>query len=101
MALVLTGSRSSPGFWVGATFLTTCALLGTTVLGVAGEQGSAGRFWLGAAIFGISYMAMAFGRSLDGETWPTLPTDHLLEIFRHWFPPAVGGFPTSSDGAPR
>lgn len=98
LALVLTASRSSPGFWVGATFLTTCALLGITILGVVGEQGRRRQVWLGAAIFGVSYMAMAFGRSLDGETWPTLPTDHLLETIRPWFPPVVSGFPTSSDG---
>ena len=90
--------RSSPGFWVGTTFLATCGLLGMTILGVAGEKGKCRQIWLGAAIFGISYMTMAFGRSLDRETWPSLPTDHLLNTLRPWFPPVVSGFPTSSDG---
>jgi hypothetical protein len=98
MFLSLIGSRSSPGFWVGATFLTTCALLGITILGAVGDHGRRRHLWLGAAIFGVSYMAMAFGRSLDRETWPSLPTDHLLQSLRPWFPPVVSGFPTSSDG---
>jgi hypothetical protein len=96
--LCVVGSKSAPGFWVGATFLTTCGLLGVTVLGVAGDHGKRRQIWLGAAIFGIGYMAMAFGRSLDWETWPILPTDHLLRAVRPWFPPLVNGFPTASDG---
>jgi hypothetical protein len=96
--LSLIGSRSSPGFWVGATFLATCALLGITILGAVGDHGRRRHLWLGAAIFGVSYMAMAFGRSLDRETWPSLPTDHFLQVLRPWFPPVVSGFPTSSDG---
>ena len=74
----LFGSQSVPGLWAGATFLSTCGLLGMTVLGVAGSQGKARQIWLGAALFGVGYMTMAFGRSLDRETRPSLPTDHLL-----------------------
>jgi hypothetical protein len=98
ISLGLFGSRTAPGVWVGAAFLLTCGLLGVTVLGVAGDQGMRRQVWLGAAIFGIGYMAMAFGRSLDLETWPILPTDHLLRAFRHWFSPTVTGFPTATDG---
>ena len=96
--LCVFGSKSAPGFWVGAAFLATCGLLGVTVLGVAGDHGKRRQIWLGAAVFGIGYMAMAFGRSLDGETWPILPTDHLVRAVRPWFPPLVDGFPTASDG---
>ena len=96
--LCLIGSRSAPGMWVGSTFLITCGLLGVAVLGAAGDQGKRRQVWLGAAIFGIGYMTMAFGRPHDWETWPVLPTDHLLHALRHWFPPLVTGFPTASDG---
>ena len=96
--LSLVGSRSSPGFWVGATFLATCALLGITILGAVGDHGVRRHLWLGAAIFGVSYMAMAFGRFVDRDTWPSLPTDHLLQALRPWFPPVVSGFSTSLDG---
>jgi hypothetical protein len=97
LSLGIFGSKTAPGFWVGAIFLLTCGLLGVTVLGVAGDQGKRRQVWLGAAIFGIGYMAIAFGRSLDWETWPSLPTDGLLGAVRLWFPPGVTGFPTASD----
>jgi hypothetical protein len=88
--------RSSPGFWVGLTFLATWALLGMTVLGAASSQGRGRQIWLGAALFGVGYMTLAFGRSRDRDSWPSLPTDHLLYALRGWFPPVVSGFPTSS-----
>ena len=90
--------KSSPGFWVGSTFLATCGLLGVTGLGAASSQGKRRQIWLGAALFGVGYMTLAFGRSRNGETWPSLPTDHLLYALRDWFPPVVSGFPASSAG---
>ncbi len=97
--LGLFASRSAPGFWVGLTFLATCGLLGMTVLGAAsGGQGKRQQICLGAALFGVGYMILAFGRSLDNETWPSLPTDHLLYALRGWFPPVVSGFQASSAG---
>jgi hypothetical protein len=98
VCLGLFGSRSAPGFWAGATFLSTCGLLAMTVLGVASSQGKRRQIWLGAALFGVGYMTLAFGRSLDRETWPSLPTDHLLYALRPWLPPVVSSFPTSSVG---
>ena len=92
------GSRSAPDFWVGATFFSTCGLLGTMVLAAAAGQGKGRQVWLGAALFGVGYMILAFGRSHDSETWPSLPTDHLLQDIRPWFPPFVSGFPTSATG---
>jgi hypothetical protein len=89
--LGLLGSRWAPGFWAGATFLATCGLLGTAVLGVAGDRGKRRQIWLGAALFGIGYMILAFGTSPDRETWPSLPTDHLLIAVRGWFPPIFSG----------
>jgi hypothetical protein len=89
-------ARSAPGIWAGATFLSTCGLLGGAVLGVAGSQGKRRQIWLGAALFGIGYMTLAFGRSLDRDTWPRLPTDHLLQALRRWFPLSISGLPTSS-----
>jgi hypothetical protein len=92
------GSSSSSLFWAGATFFATCGLLGMALLGAVGSRGRRRQVWFGAALFGIGYMTMAFGRSLDRETWPTLPTDELLYVARHWFPPVVGGFHPFSTG---
>jgi hypothetical protein len=94
--LCVIGSSSAPGLWAGATFLLTCGLLGTIVLACAGTQAERRQVWLGAALFGIGYMALAFGRAVDTETWPSLPTDHLLYELRRWFPATVSGFPTSA-----
>jgi hypothetical protein len=91
-------SRSAPGFWVGSNFLGTGGLLGVTVLGAARGREKHRQIWLGAALFGVGYMTLAFGRPLDGQAWPSLPTDHMLFALRGWFPPVVSGFPTSSAG---
>ena len=88
--------RSSPGFWIGSTFLATWVLLGMTVLGAASSHSKGRQIWLGAALFGVGYMTLAFGRARDGETWPSMLTDHLLYALRGWVPPVVSGFPTSS-----
>ncbi len=91
-------SRLASGFWPGAMFLSTCALLGILVPGAAGSQGTRRQICLGAALFGIGYMVLAFGRPEGSESWPGLPSDHLLYALRPWFPPTVSGFPTSSPG---
>jgi hypothetical protein len=97
-ALGLRNSRSTPEFLVGAAFFSTCALLGTIVLAAAAGQGNRRQIWLGAALFGVGYMILAFGHSHDSETWPSVPTDHLLQTLRPWFPPYVSGFPSSATG---
>jgi hypothetical protein len=92
------GAKSSPEFWAGTTFFFTCGLVGTMVLAAAAGQGKGRQVWLGAALFGVGYMILSFGRAQDSETWPSVPTDHLLHALRPWFPPVVSGFPTSATG---
>ena len=41
-------------------------------------------------------MILTFGLSQNPETWPSLPTDHLLHALRRWFPPVVSGLPSSA-----
>ena len=89
-------ARSSPGFWAGATFFATCALLGIAVLGAASARGKHRQIWLGAALFGVGYMALAFGRSADSNPLLGLPTDPLLASLRRWFPPIVTGYSSTS-----
>ena len=92
-------SRSAPDFWAGATFLSTCALLGLTILGAAGEQGSRRQVWLGAALMGAGYMTLAFARHPEVDTpVPQLPTEQLLHAVRGWFPSGVGSLPSSWSG---
>jgi hypothetical protein len=89
--------RSSPGIWAGTTFLSTCGLLGMTVLAAVGGQGRRRSMWLGAALFGVGYMTLTFGGSPDSATWPMAPTNHWLNALRRWFPPVASGYPSSSD----
>ena len=89
-------ARSSPGFWAGATFFVTCALLGVVVLGAASAHGKRRQIWLGAALFGIGYTTLAFGRSADANPLLGLPTDPLLASLRRWFPPIVTGYSSTS-----
>jgi hypothetical protein len=92
-------SKSAPDFWAGATFLSTCALLGLTILGAAGEQGRRRQVWLGAALLGAGYMTLAFARHPDVDTpVPQLPTEQLLHAIRGWLPSGVGELPSSWTG---
>ncbi len=97
LLLGLFGSRKAPGFWAGATFLLTCGLLGLAVLGAASGDGKRRQICLGAALFGVGYMALAFGRFENWGASPGLPTEHLLYTLRQWFPPVASGFPARSD----
>jgi hypothetical protein len=89
-------ARSSPGFWAGAAFFSTCGLLGIVIMGAATRQGKRRQICLGAAILGVGYMTLAFGRSADSNPLLGLPTDPLLASLRRWFPPIVSRDSTSS-----
>jgi hypothetical protein len=91
-------SRLSPGLWAGTTFLATCGLLGITFLGAASGQGKSRQTWLGAALFGAGYMILAFGTSADRDTWPSLPTDHIIDAVRGWFPHVFRGLRATAGG---
>jgi hypothetical protein len=93
----LAGSRWAPGLWAGITFLLTCGLLGLATLGAIVNQGKLRRTWLGASLFGVTYMVLTFGRSPDNSTWPYSPTSHLLNALRAGFPPHRSGFPDTSE----
>jgi hypothetical protein len=97
LVLGLLGSGWAPGFWAGAAFLTTCGMIAIAVLGATCSQGKRRQLWLGAALFGIGYTTVAFGRSLESETWPVLPTDHLLEVVRNWLPQSISGAVSSGN----
>ena len=94
--VAVAGARLDPGLWAGATFLLTCALLGFSGLGALCGRGRIRQIWLGACLFGASYMVLAFGRSPDQPSWPTIPTDHFLNALRPGPSPIVGGFPIST-----
>ncbi len=75
--VVLTASLatrgSAPEFRAGLTFLLTCGLLGLATLGAILGRGRRREAWIGAAVFGIGYMVLAFGPLTTSR-----PTAHLL-----------------------
>jgi hypothetical protein len=95
--VALTGSKWSLGLWAGATFLVTWGLLGIAALGAVFSRGRPRQVWAGAALFGVGYMILAFGRYPDQETWAYLVTDHFLNGLRPGLPPIVSVFPDTSD----
>jgi hypothetical protein len=75
-------------------------VLGLAVLGAVCGRGKLRTVWLGASLFGVGYMILAFGRPPSTETWSALPTDHFLNALRPWFAPvATGRFISSADVA--
>jgi hypothetical protein len=96
VSAALAGSRSAPGLWAGVVFLLTCAMLGMATLGAVFGRDRRRTMWLGAALFGLGYMFLTFGRS-GGDAWPYPPTTHLLNALRPGSPPHWSGFPDASD----
>ena len=85
--------------WAGMTFLLTCGVLCLAIVGIVCGGIAQRPWWLGFALFGWAiWRGGVLVRTLDKETWPALPTDHLLSAVRGWFPPLASGFSTGSDG---
>jgi hypothetical protein len=95
--------RSGPdaGTWAGATFLLTCGLLGLACLIAIFGRGRRRQAAVGAALFGIGYTFLAFGRApyqllppgqvrTVHSVYQPLPTSALLDGLRRWAP-AFGG----------
>ena len=78
-SLALTALRSGSPAWAGATFLVTCGVLALAVVGAVCRAGAARAWWLGFALFGGGYLALAFW-SWGGATWWNLPTSTLLGL---------------------
>ena len=65
LATAAAAIRSGPdaGTWAGATFFLTCGLLGLACLVAIFGRGRRRQAGVGAALFGIGYMFLAFGRA--------------------------------------
>jgi hypothetical protein len=96
-AVALIGSRSEPGLWAGATYLLTCGLLGLAVLGAVWGRGKRRAVWLGAALFGAGYLALALGGYPDPDAWPKSTAAHLVHAVCDRLPPLPRGAPVPPD----
>jgi hypothetical protein len=94
--VVLAGLRWAPGPLCAATMFVTWGLLGLIAVGAACRPRRARAVWLGAALFGIGYMSLMFGRVPERIEWPRAGTDLLLRAIRpSWYvnqaPPSTVG----------
>ena len=96
--------RSGPDarIWAGATFFLTCGLLGLACLVAISGRGRRRQAGVGAALFGIGYMFLAFGRApyqlvppgqvlTVHSVYQPLPTSSFLDGLRRWVPAIAGG----------
>lgn len=79
--------RFANEWWAGALWLATLAGLGLAILGVVYRRGAKRAGWLGAAVFGGGYLALALAPWAATTTAPSLPTTMLLTtLYSRAFP---------------
>ena len=71
-ALGLAALRSASETWAGAALLVTCAMLGLAVVSVASRAAAERAWWLGFAVFGWGYLALALWSSPGATKLPTV-----------------------------
>jgi hypothetical protein len=104
LATAAAAIRSGPdaGTWAGATFFLSCGLLGLSCLVAIFNRGRRRQAAVGAALFGIGYVFLAFGRApyqllppgqirTVHSVYQPLPTSSLLDGLRRWAPALAGG----------
>ena len=97
-ATALAVPRVPPRIWAGLTFLLTWLFLGLVGLGCLYGRGKAREASLGAAVFGVGFMILSFGR-FTHDPWPVRPIAQLLEEIRRVLPIAAinpAGDPSAS-----
>jgi hypothetical protein len=77
-AISLAALRNANAIWAGVMLLLTCAVLGMAILGVVCRRQAQRAWWLGFALFGWGYLALAVSWPLSH--WIQLPTVTLLEV---------------------
>ncbi len=78
-AIGLAALRNASETWAGVMLLLTCGVLALAVVGVVCRAGSERAWWLGFALFGWGYLALAFWSWHDASA-PKLPTLAWLEM---------------------
>jgi hypothetical protein len=69
-ALGLAALRNASELWAGVTFLATCGVLCLAIVGVVCRGGGERAWWLGFALFGWGYLALAFWSPSICRPWP-------------------------------
>jgi hypothetical protein len=77
-AVALAALRSGSDLWTSGVYTTALGVLGFATLGAVLRRGPVRAYWVGFAIFGWGYLALAHG----AETRQRLLTTHLLDEIR-------------------
>ncbi len=87
-ALGLAALRNASEIWAGATVLATCGILCLAIVGVVCRTDESRAWWLGFALFGWGYLALAFW---SPQSLPTTALLHVLEARIGATQPVNGG----------
>jgi hypothetical protein len=84
VAVGLAALRTPTPLIASLIFTATVAILATAVLGALARGGAARRGWAGLAVFGWTYLGIAFGPGAgsNGVTPPPFPTMALYSYFK-------------------
>jgi hypothetical protein len=80
LAIGLAALRSGSANWAGVVFLLTCGAVALALVGSVTDTRASRPRWLGFAVFGFLYLALAFCIPPIFLDAPWLPTDHLLQF---------------------
>jgi hypothetical protein len=97
LAAVIVGAKRAPAFSVGATLLLTWGVVGAAALGAVFHQGKRRASWLGAALFGASYMFLTLCPDRFETVWSRLGIDEPLRTLFSAIPAIEPGYLESSD----
>jgi hypothetical protein len=81
--------RDASDTWAGVMLLLTFGLLGFALLGIRRRTGARRAYWEGFALFGWSYLVLAFGPWFGDSVQPRLPTTALLDYAHGKLQPAT------------
>ena len=95
--VALTSPWATPGQRAGVTVLLTWAALGLAALGAILNSGPARARFLGAALFGVGYMALVTAKLDDLDDWPKHPTSRFLYSIRPRIPSTLVEHADDSD----
>ncbi len=70
-ALMIAALRFSTAAWAGAMLLLVWGVLGLAIAGVICRKGGERAWWVGFALFGCGYLALALWSEKNFETFPT------------------------------